>query len=198
MVGQKDLIKKSLLEQKSRFSDAEFGLIKNTFAGNMKLLIILRKVFLQIELTKEEQATRLTTFNKDVCKVIRKLFLPEIEGDEPLHQVTDLWGEAQIAVKEQDLGGAIRLIESRARFTQYMNQQLIALEGVDDMPKGMKFKDFDYNYENESTERIVKLLARQEILKHIESNLMQTLIIAGTPEESEEEMIKRIYANSNK
>ena len=185
---------------KSRFTDREFFLLKNTFADREDLLIITRKIFLQIELTKEEQAIRLTTFNKEVVDTMRKLFLPEIKGDEPYQQVTDLWSKAQINIEER-IEDADILVTAHGTFIDYIRQQLDEF-GIPSEEAPLDFKALEYNidYMNEKSgmEKAVALITRQKIVKHVEDNIGQLMIIAGRKEESEEEQLKRIYQNSNK
>lgn len=180
---------------KSRFSDKEFSLLKNTFADREDLLIIIRKVFLQIELTKEEQAIRLTIFNSEVVSAMRKLFLPEIDGNEPYQQVTDLWGRAQINIEDK-IEDANILITAHGTFLEYIRQQLNSLNGTEEVY--IKFTDLNYIYEAEATVKAINLIARQKIIKHVEDNIGQLMIIAGRKEESEEDQLKRIYQNGNK
>ena len=180
---------------KSRFTDREFFLLKNTFADREDLLIIIRKIFLQIELTKEEQAIRLTIFNKEVVDTMRKLFLPEIKGDEPYQQVTDLWSKAQINIEER-IDDSDVLVTAHASFIDYIRQQLG--EFTTDSGDGlMLFSDLAFK-RGEAGDIAVALLTRQKIVKHVEDNIGQLMIIAGRKEESEEEQLKRIYKNSNK
>jgi hypothetical protein len=184
-----DFIKRA----RSRFSDKEFSLLKNTFADREDLLIIIRKVFLQIELTKEEQAIRLTTFNSEVVSAMRKLFLPEIDGNEPYQQVTDLWSKAQINIEDK-IEDANILITAHGTFLEYIRQQLNSFNGTE--KREFKFKDLDYT--KEAIVKAVNLMARQKIIKHVEDNIGQLMIIAGKREESEEEQLKRIYQNGNR
>lgn len=65
-----------------RFSDEEVQLMKNTFAGN-----------------------------EDLLKLIRKVFLPEVDPKAPLGQVIDLW----MTVKIEEMTPEQALINIKAR-----------------------------------------------------------------------------------
>ena len=80
-----------------RFSEEELALIRNTFKGNEKLLRLMRKVF-----------------------------LPEIEADAPLGQLIDLW----CTVKVDDMLPEQALINLKARnsLILHLDQMLLALK----------------------------------------------------------------------
>jgi len=94
--------------QQMRFSDQELSLIKNTFKENETLL-----------------------------KLLRKVFLPEIDPDAPLGQNIDLW----MTVRLEDLTPDRALINLHARnsLIQHIEQQLLQLkvlaELVDETPE---------------------------------------------------------------
>lgn len=83
--------------QQMRYTDEELGMIKNTFKGNEKLL-----------------------------KLLRKVFLPELDPDAPIGQVIDLW----MTVKIDDLTPEQALINIKARNTliTHIDQQLYGLK----------------------------------------------------------------------
>ena len=106
--------------QQMRFTDSELDLIRRTFKGNETLL-----------------------------KLLRKVFLPEIDPDAPLGQIIDLW------------------------MTVPVNQ----------LPPD---------------QAIVNLLARNQLIMHIEQQLMQLQKLAEMSEETEEEKRERIKKDSVK
>lgn len=103
-----------------RFTQEELDLIKTTFKGNERLL-----------------------------KLLRKVFLPEIDPDAPLGQVIDLWMTVPI-------------------------QQLTPEQAM------------------------VNILARNQLIMHIEQQLMQLQILAEGKSETEEEKQERIKKDSAK
>lgn len=106
--------------QQFRITDEELSLIKNTFANNEALL-----------------------------KLMRKLFLPELDPNAPINQNIDLW----MTLKIEDL-----------------------------TPE----------------QAIINLKARNTVIQHLESQLMNLQILAGSPNESVEDTKKRLSQDSTK
>ena len=80
------------MSKQMRFNDKELSLIKNTFAENDELLKLLRKVFLQVELTEADvKALKPISSNDAVLTLLHKIYAPEIELEAPFGQVIDLW-----------------------------------------------------------------------------------------------------------
>jgi hypothetical protein len=103
-----------------RITDEEIEAIKSAFQGNIKLL-----------------------------KIMRKIFLPEYDPKAPLGQTVDLW----------------------------------TIKDISSMPP---------------EEVKIYFLARKDLIMHIESQLMQLQILAGTKLETMEEWTARNKKNSNK
>lgn len=184
-----------MAEQKMRFTDSELQTIKAVFADREDLLKLLRKVFQFVTLTDEEQALVKSAFQPETIKVLRKSFLPEIDVDAPINQVVDLW--MTVDIKDKDTAQA--LITLRAR------EELIALleDGIDRLkdPKGVfksvaKFKlsKTDDNIDKD----VANLIARNTLITHIEQQLYQIKLLAGTKEETVEETKTRLLKNSSK
>lgn len=85
-----------------RFTEEELALIRSTFKGNEKLL-----------------------------KVLRKVFLPEIDPDAPLGQLIDLW--MSVPVKEMAPHEAQINILARNSLIMHIEQQLIQLNILAEM-----------------------------------------------------------------
>lgn len=103
-----------------RITPEEIDLIKSTFKGNKKLL-----------------------------KLLRKIFLPEIEADAPLGQNIDLWMTTPI---------------------QNMS----------------------------TTQAIINLTARNQLIQHVESQLLQFNILAETDVKTLAEAREKLKKDSNK
>ena len=87
-----------------RFTEDELELIRNTFKGNDKLL-----------------------------KLMRKVFLPEIDPDAPLGQIIDLW--MTVPVKEMKPEDALVNILARNQLISHIERQLIQLDILANNPK---------------------------------------------------------------
>lgn len=95
-----------------------------------------------MRITPEEMALIRSTFkgNDALLKLMRKVFLPEIDPNAPLGQIVDLW----MALNLKDLTSEQAQIKIEARNTLilHVEQQLIALktmsESVDETPEEAK------------------------------------------------------------
>lgn len=105
----------------------------------------------EMRLTNEELATikALYSDNLPALKVLRKIFLPEVNATAPLGQNFDLW----MTMKIEDLT---------------------------------------------AEEALINLKARNTLIQHVESCLMQLSLLAGQKEETVEETKARLAANSTK
>lgn len=197
MVDKKQPQKK---EQVLRFTDKELKLMKNVFAEKPEMLIAIRKVMLQIELTEQEDVLIKTVVKGDVPALIRKVFLPTIDGNAPLNQIVDLM--MTIKIEDKTPEEAHPHIMARKQMIDYIDQQLSQFEipskveeinleylsRVDGAAQDGKSKNGNY----------IDLTTRNTIIQHVEQMLFQVKVLAGTVEETEEEMHKRITQNSSK
>lgn len=79
-----------------RFTEEELEIIKNSFGGN-----------------------------EDLLRLLRKVFLPEMEPDAPLGQMVDLW--MTVNIKDQSPEQALRNIQARNELIMHVEQQLLQL-----------------------------------------------------------------------
>lgn len=178
-----------------RFSDSELSLIKNTFSDNEPLLKAIRKVFLQIDLSdSEEKMIDEISKNKSILELLRKTFLPEIDGDAPIHQVIDLW--MTLEIKDKDVDTVYHSALAREKLITYLEETLRVLEGK-------RVKDcIDFDTLTDITKDplsvYVNLIVRNTILAHTEMQLNQLSVLAGTKDETVEETKERLFKNSAK
>jgi hypothetical protein len=182
-------------KQQTRFSGKELQMLKDTFAEKEELLYSLRKFFLQIPMPEQEEVFMRKALSGEVLPLLRKIFLPELDGNLPLHQEIDLWMTVKLDDKDPDL--AEPHIMARMKVIEYMDEQLKDLEGRKKvviyslkgfLPRADKTADQLYTY----------LLARNTIIMHTEQQLSQIKLLAGNKEESPEDTLKRLKQNSNK
>jgi hypothetical protein len=102
--------------QQMRFTDSELDLIRRTFKGNETLL-----------------------------KLLRKVFLPEIDPDAPLGQTIDLW--MTIPVNQLPPDQAVINLLARNQLIMHIEQQLLQLQ---------KLAEIEEETEEEKKERIKK------------------------------------------
>ena len=173
-----------------RFTDEELSLIKNTFGENLVLLKGLRKHFLQEETTPEVGA-----LSKESLKVLRKTFLPTIDTDAPIHQTIDLL--LTVDMKEKGVEELYNALHSRKILIDYLEQELSALEGKK-VTRTITFNNLS-KIEGKTPEQLFQdMHARNTLIIHVEQQLGQLEVLAGTKDETPEEMKKRLTQNSAK
>jgi hypothetical protein len=195
---QIDEAKKLIEQQKKlmRYSENEISLIRNTFLDNDKILKAIRKVFLQLPLDNGDEA-ELAVFkgHKDLMKVMRKTFLPELDGNAPLNQNVDLWMTVQIADKTP--AEAYPHIVARAKLILYIKQRLMALEGLMDSEM-IIFENLTIKEDLPTADlAYVNLIVRNIVVNHTEQMLVQLEDLANIKEETPEEVAKKINMDSN-
>jgi hypothetical protein len=182
-----------------RYNDTEIALIKNIFSENEELLKALRKHMLQLDITLADHQL-LNDFIKskpDVQALIRKTYLPTLDGDAPFHQLIDLW--LTIKIEDKNPESIYPTLKAREILIKYLDQQLSLLEGMTigkakqislDKLKNIKGKT--------SEEALVDLTARNTMISHNEMQLSQFLVLAGYKNETPEETMERLQKNSTK
>lgn len=184
------------LPQKRRFIDAEFATLKQTFADNEELLKAIRKVMLQVELSKEEKKMITNTFNNEaVFNVVSKTFLPQIDTDAPLGQVVDLW--LTLDLKGMSPNEAWDMMLVRDKLINYIKQQLELLKGGA-LVDGIFFNNLEFSEDKDVDDAFIDQLTRQQIIQHVEQQLFQLQTLAGVKTETVEETLARINKDSSK
>ncbi len=179
-------------KQVMRFDDTELEVIKATFADNYDALVAIRKVMLQMPLNQTD-IQKVKTFSKTSLMVIRKAFLPTLDGDAPVQQLIDLWMTIKLDDKSPE--EALPHLKARELLIEYLDQQLKVLEGG----KTETIKFSSLNSLKGTPEKIYSnLIARNTIVSHTEMQLFQFQILAGQTSESVEETKERLTRDSSK
>jgi hypothetical protein len=183
--------------QTMRLSDSELELIRGTFKDNDDIIKTLRKVFLQMPLSAVDLSMLSIVKGKELHKVLRKLFLPELEWDIPINQQIDLFLTVQLRDMIPEIG-AIH-IKSVKRWIDYTEQQLNVLKNGNFQDKQkIQLKDFE-DLDTTDLEIYMNMLARNTIISQTEAQLNQLWILSNQkPDEKPEETIKRLLADSSK
>lgn len=87
----------------------------------------------QMRFSKEELALIKSAFkgNTDLLKLMRKVFLPELDPTAPLGQIIDLW--MTVPVKEMTAEQAQVNILARNSLIMHLEQQLLQLQALAEM-----------------------------------------------------------------
>ena len=179
-----------------RFDEGELTALKNTFADNEELVKVIRRVFIQSDLSVEDIAIINTIFKGDEMKALMaKFFNPKIDGKEHIHQLVDLW--LTVDTKEKTVDQIIPTIKARKILISYLDQQIEKLFNLSSA-EAIKLSDLIIYEEGYDDEAFVNLLARNTIIQHVEQMISQILILAGEKNETVEQTKKRLAQNSAK
>lgn len=179
-----------------RYSENEMSLIRNTFSDNLPLLKAIRKQMLQLPLSAQDEI-ELSIFrgNDELNKVMRKTFLPEINGDANLNENVDLWMTVKLDDKNPE--DAYPHILARAKLIEYIEQRLESLKGI--LPENpIVFESLTVNRGGGALDAYINLTVRNIAVGHTEAMLVQLKNLAQMKEESAEELAKTLILNSNK
>ncbi len=184
-------------KQEMRFKEAELSLMKNTFSENEVLLKIMRKVFLQLELSKPDKDIITNTFKgqRELLKLVRKNFLPEIDAEAPLGQVVDLW--MTIDLKNKDPEAALWEFTARKKLIDLLEEAFLKLADVEYSPKFL-FEGLNSIEGKTDFHALTDMLARNILVTHTEMMLQQLLTLSGQKSETPQATIERLQKDSTK
>lgn len=181
-------------KQIGRYSKAEKDLMKNTFSNGEELLKAIRKVFLQLPISAFEQTLLSSLKHEEVLKILRKTFLPTLDGDAPFNQVIDLW--MTLDIKDRPANEGKNFVIARAKLIQYLDQQLKVLEGKD--TGNIVLTECVELGEKSADEIFSDILFRNTLIYHVEQQLTQLQFLAEQKEETLEEAKARMKKDSLK
>mgnify|MGYP001377214291 CR=1 FL=1 len=181
------------MKQERRFGDEEIALIKATFKDNLPLLKSIRKFILQLPLSEKDEVILRQQIKGDTLKVVKKCFLPEIEGDAPIMQTVDLWLTLNFGDKQFD--SAFYQIKARGKLIEYLEEVFKDLEETDYTK--ISFSEMTSG-KGKPEDIYIDLLTRNTIAMHVEQQLNQLNILANEEKITPEELGKKTAQNSTK
>jgi len=191
--SEKKKAKKALKQMQDyvRYTEDELSLISNTFTDRDDLLMILRKFFLQGELTEDEKIL-LKPVTLEAIDVIQKCFIPEINTNAPLYLGKDLWARIDMTSKLWE--DSVLDMKSEEIVIDYLKEQFDRLRGRGEIR--IKLSDLIYNERKTDKEAYCDLKARNKLLNHIDECLkeLRMLSIANAKVEDSEK-IKMMDSN---
>ncbi len=183
----------------STYTDKEYDLIATLFADNEKLLMALRKHFLQGELTEAEQSLIKGFASKpDAMVLLRKTLIPEINPEAPVGQLVDLW--ISIDTKNKLAEDAHLEMKAKRIFEKYLYQQFEILESGETISKYIALENLIYDGVKNSETAFIDMQARNTLLQHIDGLfhfLMRTAVQTET-KLTAEGMSEKLKKDSNK
>jgi len=181
------------MERTSRFSDEEYGIMKSLFKDDDSLRYLIRKIFFFGGLDSNEIERAEKTFKKqEIFNIIKKVFLPEISNEDPLHQVTDLW--ATIDLKDRMLDDVNIQIHARGRANTMMREAVERLKN----PSSDKLSVLDYEMIYDPTEDHVNLIARNTFINGVTIQLANLKVMSKKDEKTPEEKTETKKLDSSK
>lgn len=177
----------------SNINTEENKIIKSNFKDNDFLLKAMRALFLGLEVTDDEKSLIKTTFSdKSLLKIMYKKFLPTLDKESAIGQVQDVW----LGVEQMVFGSNKETIYQAVHYKKMaLDMTSKALQLLEN-PNGERVNlSYDPNV-NVSDELQINLLARNQYIRHVESQLMFLKVIAEQKEEDTKEQQKRIAQNS--
>lgn len=188
------------LKRQMRYSDDELGHIRALFAddGGEKSLMIIRKFLFQGTMSNLELEF-LSNFrqNPESLRLLRKTLLPEIDPESPLFQFAD----TLIGVSTADRHTEIVWLEIQMKtiLEKYINDQLRQIEGEPvKVSQLINLKSLASFNRKTPQEAHIDLGARNMILAHIDSMMLQLKILANQKKETPDEKVTREKKDSLK
>ena len=179
-----------------RYGEKDLILIKSLFKNNEPLLMVLRKVFLQAELSEDDLNTlKVITSSEEVKKVLKKTYYPEIDLNAPFGQVIDLW--LTVDSKDKDPEEVQRALYVRERLMKLIMSGLDRLENPTSKISE-KIIDWTPNFDQGDLDLYVEYTARNALISHTEFQLIQLFTLANQKDETIEEKVARMKKNSGK
>lgn len=182
-------------KQTMRFSEQELGLIKNTFGENDELARVIRKFFLQGDLSVPERATLSLATNPTILFLLRKSILPTLDFDSPLFQMVDMF--TNVNTKEQSVSNVAAEVAIKELGVEYLESMFGVLEGSK-KKSTISFEKLGKTKGKEISKMFTDLGARNFILSHVQMNLQTLLLLGGAKTETVEETTARLAKNSAK
>ena len=172
-----------------RFNDGEISIINSVFSNNEPILYLLRKFFLQGELTEEENKLIRSVASEEVIGVLRKTIVPPLDHQAPFTQMKDFWATVPSDTKLEDFERQVSIYQL---VYDYLSQRLKCLINGNEDERDIKFNDLVYSPDKELKKAQIELGARNTILARIDRDILQLKILAGFKPETPEQIKKRL------
>jgi hypothetical protein len=172
--------------------------MKNTFAENEDLLFIIRKFLLQFDLSNEEAKILKGSLTENLYNLLYKTFLPSIDPDAPIFQLTDMVMGLNIEMKSKGIDEMIPQIEAKQLEIEYLEQQFDELKTEKRKKNRIDLQLMASIKGKKPEEAYRDITARNYLLSYIDSNIQQIKFLAGKKEETIEETVNRLKKDSSK
>lgn len=178
-----------------RINDRDKELIRNTFASRHDLILAIRNVFFNQASKDEKKMVKDSFQSEETRRIVRKVILPEMMGNDPLKQSIDLWQTIDVEIEKMpfDENNIKRILRARKSLIEMLNQSLELLHEPDG-------QTVDLNLDNKEVDSITYeyIKARNTFISHVEQMLIILITISATTPETPEEALMRMKKNSTK
>lgn len=200
MVEKDQNILEQIRAKKKRFEQEELLLLKSTFEDRDDLLFAIRKVFLQMDISEQEDVMLRGILKDNVKKLLKKIIIPDLDGNAPITQIASLWLHYMPKLQAMDNEKAYIYLDAMEIVEKYLVQQTKVLFG-EDVKINIKHKDLEYMdaiADEGRRTKYVNRIAWHDIITAVEARLMDIPILIGQVEKTAEEIEKIRKQNSSK
>ncbi len=181
-------------QQVLRYSDSELKLMNDTFSENHDLIMLLRKFFMQGQMSDGEKENVKFFANANMLPILRKTYFPEIDLNTPIGQIVDLW--SNVDTRNKGVEDACLEMAMRQKLIQYIKDRFMDL--INGTEGGLRLSDLEYDPKKKDRDNFVNIGARNMIIAHVDFQTGQIWILAGSKQESVQEIQKRLFRQSGK
>jgi len=182
-------------ENKINVNEEEISLIQSIFKNNEALLKAIRALFFGLKINSEEKEIIKSTFtNSKIKNIFWKRFYPTLDRNTPIGQVQDVWMGAEQMVFGQQENTIYQAVNYKDLSLAYTKQALELLDNPDGKP-------LDLNYDpklNVNDKLGIRLLARNQFIRHVEQQLLFLKLISDQKETTLEELKNKLKKDSAK
>jgi len=176
-------------------NEKEIDLIQRTFRGNEELLKSIRALFFGMPVTDNEKKVIRDTFsNPELLSIMWRRFCPSLDKETPIGQVQDVW----LGVEQQVFGfpeGTIRQAVLYKHYAvEWTKTGLALLENPDGPGVNVEYSPISYRIDADPL--AIHLLARNQYIRHVETQLSFLHVIASLPQEDSGKSAKEVINSS--
>lgn len=156
--------------------EKDLAVIQRTFKDNDELLQSMRAVMLNLSPSEGDKKLVNSTFADDALyTLVYKRFLPTLSKESPIGQASDVWLGAEQMVFGQSESAILQAIEYKERSIEMTQKALEALRDSSKIVADVVFSARKYLNDPWG----INLLARNQFIRHIESQLLFLKLIAA-------------------
>jgi hypothetical protein len=163
--------------------------IVSVFKDNDELLKSIRAVLLNLNPTGAD-VVAVRGLGPEVKKIIKDRFLPELDKETPIGQIKDSWLGAEQMIFGQHRDAIAQAVGYKGMAIKMTREALKLLDGED----GPVSVNFNPDIANDPLG--IKLMARNQFIRHVESQLFALHVIANQKQETPVQAAKRAHKDS--